>query len=137
MVVEDCESIKIWIQGKVTLVSINKSKKLAIEIDDIVSNVEVMSSHRLNIFLLGKVPSVVLDSSEGIKLLLNENSRDAQILTSKCAEINLSIRKSLISASSPEDSEEDLAEIALPFQFKTTLSPDGSLVTEPVKHAGA
>ncbi len=135
VIIEDCENVRVKVEGKVTAISINRCKRLFLEVSDIVSNVEAMSTTRSDIILLGKVPTVVLDSSEGIKLTLNENSLDTQILSSKCAEINLVVPKRLIATQSED--QEELSEIALPFQFKSTLSADGIVVTEAVKHAGA
>lgn len=135
VIIEDCENVKIKVEGKVTAVSVNRCKRLTLQVGDIVSSVEAMSTTRSEFILSGRVPTVVLDGSEGIRLHLSEASRDTQVLSSKCAEINLVVPKELIEASMNED--EEMAEIALPFQFKSVLNADGTISTEAVKHAGA
>lgn len=135
VIIEDCENVKVRVEGKVTAVSVNRCKRLTLQVGDIVSNVEAMSTTRSDFILLGTVPTVVLDSSEGIRLLLNEQSRNTQVLSSKCAEINLVISAQLINKAT--DDVEEQTEIALPFQFKSVLNEDGTVSTEAVKHAGA
>lgn len=136
VILEDCERVKLHIDGKVTAISISRCKRVTVEVGDIVSNVEIMSTKDSEILLLGRVPTVVIDDAEGIKLVLNETSKDTQILSSKCAEVNLVIAKRLLGGSTAEDPE-DTTEIAIPFQFKTVLDANGTLRTEPVQHAGA
>lgn len=135
VIIEDCENVKIRVDGKVTAVSVNRCKRLTLQVGDLVSNIEAMSTTRSDFILLGTVPTVVLDSSEGIRLILNEKSRNTQVLSSKCAEINLVIGAGLINKAT-DDAEEQI-EIALPFQFRSILNDDGSVNTEAVKHAGA
>lgn len=135
VVIEDCENVRVRVAGKVALVSVSRCKRLFLEVGDIVSNVEAMNTESSELVLTGRVPTVVLDSTEGIRLVLSEASRDTQILTSKCAEVNLVVRKQLVGQQA--DDADELAEIALPFQFKSVLGADGTLTTEAVKHAGA
>lgn len=135
VIIEDCENIKIRVDGKVTAVSVNRCKRLTLQVGDLVSNIEAMSTTRSDFILLGTVPTVVIDSSEGVRLILNEKSRNTQVLSSKCAEINLVIGAGLINKAT--DDAEEQTEIALPFQFRSILNDDGSVTTEAVKHAGA
>lgn len=137
VMIENCEKINVRISGKVSAVAINRCKRLKLEVGDVVSSIEATSTMNSELFLRGKAPTVTLDSSEGIRLHLSELSRETQVLSSKCAEINLTIPQKLLASAHTDESADDVIEIALPFQFKSVLTADGTIVTEAVKHSGA
>jgi len=135
VLVERCEGLRVHIQGKVAAVIVSRCRGLHLEVQDCVSGVEAMGLMESELVLRGNVPTVVLDGSEAVRVhMLGPGAgQHTQILSSKCAEINL-----LVPEGSDQTAEEPLMrEIALPFQFRSSLLPDGSLATEAVKHAGA
>lgn len=134
--VDNCVGITIAVEGKVNAISINRCKKLKVQVGHVVSNIEALTSTGCDLFLQGNVPTVVLDNCEGIRMFVTEESKAVQVLSSKCSELNLVASKSLLGQLNAEDPEETI-EIALPFQFKSVLGANGQIVTEPVKHAGA
>lgn len=136
VIIEKCENLLVRITGKVSAVAVNRCKRLKLEMGDVVSSVEATSTLNSDFFLEGKAPTIVLDNSEAVRLHLSEHSREAQVMSSKCAEINLVVPQKILTDSSRCDPD-DVVEIALPFQFKSTLNPDGTIHTEAVQHSGA
>jgi adenylyl cyclase-associated protein len=134
--VDNCAGLTIVVEGKVNAIAINRCKKLKVQVGDVVSNIEALTSNGCDLFLQGSVPTVVLDNCEGVRMFLTERSKAVQVLSSKCSELNLVASRALLGQMGVEDAEETV-EIALPFQFKSVLGEDGHIHTEPVKHAGA
>ena len=67
--------------------------------------------------VLGKVPTVSVDKTDGCQMFLNAESVNAEIVTAKSSEMNVMIPKG-----------EDFVEMAIPEQFKTVIQ-GGKLVT--------
>lgn len=109
---------------------IDKCTQLQLTVDRVVSNVEMLSCGRSEVHLIGTVPTLVIDNSEGIQVYLgSEDSRRVNLFTSKCSEINVCLP-------SQSENRADIVELAVPVQFKTWVDQSNCLQTEPVKYAG-
>ena len=67
--------------------------------------------------MLGKVPTISVDKTDGCQMFLNKESVEAEIVTAKSSEMNVMI-----------PSGEDFVEMPIPEQFKTLIQ-GGKLVT--------
>ncbi|GBP75165.1 Adenylyl cyclase-associated protein 1 [Eumeta japonica] len=77
--------------------------------------------------VLGKVPTVSIDKTDGCQIYLSKESLDVEIVSSKSSEMNVLV---------PKDNG-DYAEYPIPEQFKTVLNkPPKGLTTTPVENKG-
>ena len=106
------------------------------EVGDVVSNVELLNCTGSKLYLTGSVPLVVLDGCEAIQIFLSPASRNVKILSSKCSEINVCIRRSHLGNAVGEDEDEQV-EMAIPAQFTSSIDANGKLCTTSVDHVGA
>jgi adenylyl cyclase-associated protein len=74
----------------------------------------MVNCQRLQVQVKGIVPAIAIDKTDGCQVFLSFASRDAQIVTSKSSELNLSFP-----ATDAEDS--DWTELPIPEQFVTKL----------------
>ncbi|CAH2235533.1 jg23966 [Pararge aegeria aegeria] len=77
--------------------------------------------------VLGKVPTVSIDKTDGCQIYLSKDSLDVEIVSSKSSEMNVLVPKA----------NGDYAEHPIPEQFKTVLNkPPTGLSTTPVECKG-
>eukprot|EP00079_Xenopus_tropicalis_P036664 XP_017950435.1 PREDICTED: adenylyl cyclase-associated protein 2 isoform X2 [Xenopus tropicalis] len=119
-----CKKTTIQIKGKLNSIIIDNCTKLGLVFDDVVGIVEVINSKDIEIQVLGKVPTISINKTDGCHVYLSENSIDCEIVSAKSSEMNILV---------PHDG--DYKEFPVPEQFKTSW--DGSkLVTEPAEMMG-
>jgi len=73
----------------------------------------------------GKVPSVQIDKTTGAQVFVSNDCLGVEIVTSKSDAMNVVLP--------PKKEGDDIEEIAIPEQFKTTIS-NRKLQTEAVAH---
>ncbi|KAM8966216.1 adenylyl cyclase-associated protein 2 isoform 2-T2 [Pelodytes ibericus] len=119
-----CKKTTLHIQGKLNSIIIDNCTKLGLVFDDVVGIVEVINSKDVQIQVIGKVPTISINKTDGCHVYLSENSIDCEIVSAKSSEMNILV---------PHDG--DYKEFPVPEQFKTSW--DGSkLVTEPAEMMG-
>ncbi|KAG8442344.1 hypothetical protein GDO86_011226 [Hymenochirus boettgeri] len=119
-----CKKTTIQIKGKINSIIIDNCTKLGLVFDDVVGIVEVINSKNIEIQVIGKVPTISVNKTDGCHIYLSENSIDCEIVSAKSSEMNILV---------PHDG--DYKEFPVPEQFKTSW--DGSkLVTEPAEMMG-
>uniref|UniRef100_A0A8C4XAN9 Cyclase associated actin cytoskeleton regulatory protein 2 n=1 Tax=Erpetoichthys calabaricus TaxID=27687 RepID=A0A8C4XAN9_ERPCA len=119
-----CSYSTLQIKGKVNSIIVDNCKKLAMVFDNVVGIVEIINSRDIQIQVIGKVPTISINKTEGCHLYLSEESLNCEIVSAKSSEMNILI---------PKDG--DYKEFPVPEQYKTVW--DGSrLVTEPTEIAG-
>ncbi|EDQ88715.1 uncharacterized protein MONBRDRAFT_37312 [Monosiga brevicollis MX1] len=120
-----CEDCTIQIKGKINSISVDGCKKIGIVFDTVVAAFEVVNTQRVQIQVTGKVATISIDKTDGAQVYLSKDSLDAQIVTAKSSELNVSV---------PKD-DGDFVEFPLPEQYKSVY--DGSkFVTEATDIAG-
>lgn len=132
--IEDCQACAVRVSNKINAVTASKCRKLSLTVQSVVSTVELLGCQNMSLHLQGHVPAVILDNCDGVQVYLSAQSRAVELLTSKCSELNVCIDRACLTGSGSAD---ELVEIAVPFQFRTRLDGNGTLVTQAVKHAGA
>ncbi|XP_006888731.1 PREDICTED: adenylyl cyclase-associated protein 2 [Elephantulus edwardii] len=116
-----CNNSMLQIRGKVNSITIDNCKKFGLVFDNVVGIVDVINSKDIQIQVMGKVPTISINKTEGCHVYLSEDALDCEIVSAKSSEMNILV---------PQDG--DYREFPVPEQFKTTW--DGSkLVTEPAE----
>ncbi|CAH2284417.1 adenylyl cyclase-associated 2 [Pelobates cultripes] len=119
-----CKNTTVHIKGKINSIIIDNCRKLGLVFDDVVGIVEVINSRDVQIQVIGKVPTISINKTDGCHVYLSEHSIDCEIVSAKSSEMNILV---------PHDG--DYKEFPVPEQFKTSW--DGSkLVTEPAEMMG-
>ncbi|XP_063154980.1 adenylyl cyclase-associated protein 2 [Candoia aspera] len=119
-----CSKSTLQIKGKVNSIIVDNCKKFGLVFDNVVGIVEVINSKDIQIQVLGKVPTISVNKTEGCHIYLSEESLDCEIVSAKSSEMNILIPL-----------HGDYKEFPVPEQFKTSW--DGSkLVTDPTEIMG-
>ncbi|XP_030645231.1 adenylyl cyclase-associated protein 2 [Chanos chanos] len=122
--VYNCSNSTLQIKGKVNSIIVDNCKKLGLVFDNVVGIVEVINSRDIQLQVMGRVPTISINKTEGCHVYLSQDSLDCEIVSAKSSEMNILIPQG-----------DDYREFPVPEQFNTVW--DGSkLVTEPTKIAG-
>ncbi|XP_075577954.1 adenylyl cyclase-associated protein 1 isoform X1 [Pelecanus crispus] len=100
-------------------------KKLGLVFDDVVGIVEIINSRDVKIQVMGKVPTISINKTDGCHVYLSKNSLDCEIVSAKSSEMNVLI---------PTEGG-DFTEFPVPEQFKTVWNGQ-KLVTTVTEIAG-
>ncbi|XP_065146635.1 adenylyl cyclase-associated protein 2 isoform X2 [Paramisgurnus dabryanus] len=120
-----CSNCTLQIKGKINSIIVDNCKKLGLVFENVVGIVEIINSKDVQLQVLGKVPTISINKTEGCHVYLSKDSLDCEIVSAKSSEMNILVPKG----------EDDYRELPVPEQFKSVW--DGSsLVTEPTKIAG-
>ncbi|XP_028619098.1 adenylyl cyclase-associated protein 2 isoform X1 [Grammomys surdaster] len=124
-----CDKSTLQIKGKVNSITVelcffsllDNCKKFGLVFDHVVGIVEVINSKDIQIQVMGRVPTISINKTEGCHLYLSEDALDCEIVSAKSSEMNVLVPQG-----------DDYREFPIPEQFKTIW--DGSkLVTEPAE----
>lgn len=126
-----CKNSVVQVKGKVNAIAMVSCQKTSIVFDSLVSSLEVTSSPSFAVQVMGRVPTIVLDSCDSgqIYLTSSEAAVETEIVASKCSALNVSIPKR-------GGEEDEYVELALPEQLRFRVTPQGTLKSEVVEHAG-
>ncbi|XP_035537837.1 adenylyl cyclase-associated protein 2 [Morone saxatilis] len=120
----NCNNSTLQIKGKINSIIIDNCKKLGLVFENVVGIVEIINSKAIQLQVLGTVPTISINKTEGCQVYLSKDSLNCDIVSAKSSEMNIMV---------PQD--DDYREFPVPEQFKTVW--DGSkLVTEPTEIAG-
>jgi len=120
-----CEKTTVRVFGKVNTISVDSCKRVGVVFEDVLSLCELVNSSSIEIQVLGKIPSVAIDKCSCTQVILSAAALDVEIVSSKSDQMNVLI---------PDPTGgPDPVEIAVPEQFKTTISK-GKLTTTAVEH---
>ncbi|XP_041664233.1 adenylyl cyclase-associated protein 2 [Cheilinus undulatus] len=120
-----CNNSTVQIKGKINSIIIDNCKKLGLVFENVVGIVEIINSKGIQLQVLGKVPTISINKTEGCQVYLGKDSLSCDIVSAKSSEMNIMVPQG----------DEDYREFPVPEQFKTVW--DGSkLVTEPTEIAG-
>lgn len=121
----NCRNTTIRISSKVKSICIDGCDRVNIVCEDVVSAVELVNSDRCKVQTLGKVHSFAIDKCNGVNIFLSKASLEAEFVTSKSSEMNVTIPDS-----SPGAEDGDQIEMPIPEQFVTRLVGPKKLKTE-------
>ncbi|XP_036422524.1 adenylyl cyclase-associated protein 2 isoform X1 [Colossoma macropomum] len=120
-----CNNSTLHIKGKVNSIIVDNCRKLGLVFDNVVGILEVINSRDIQLQVLGKVPTISINKTEGCHVYLSKEALNCEIISAKSSEMNILVPQG----------DDDYREFPVPEQFKTVW--DGSkLVTEPTEIAG-
>uniref|UniRef100_A0A7N8YGB8 Cyclase associated actin cytoskeleton regulatory protein 2 n=1 Tax=Mastacembelus armatus TaxID=205130 RepID=A0A7N8YGB8_9TELE len=120
-----CNNSTLQVKGKINSIIIDNCKKLGLVFENVVGIVEIINSKAIQLQVLGTVPTISINKTEGCQVYLSKDSLSCDIVSAKSSEMNILIPVG----------DDDYREFPVPEQFKTVW--DGSkLVTEPTEIAG-
>ncbi|XP_017275046.1 adenylyl cyclase-associated protein 2 [Kryptolebias marmoratus] len=120
-----CNNSTLQVKGKINSIIIDNCKKLGLVFENAVGIVEIINSKAIQLQVLGTVPTISVNKTEGCQIYLSKDALSCDVVSAKSSEMNILI----------PDGDDDYKEFPVPEQFKTVW--DGSkLVTEPTEIAG-
>jgi adenylyl cyclase-associated protein len=123
-----CTNTTIIIKNKANAISIDSSARIALVVDSLVSSIDAIKTPKLELQVLGTVPTILLDQVDGAQIYLGRDSLGTEVFSSKCTGVNVNVPGAA-------EEEEDYRECAVPEQIKTVIR-GGVAVSEIVEHAG-
>ena len=126
-IISRCAKTTVRITGKATAVSVDSSAGLALIVDSLVAAVDVVKTSKLQLQVLGSLPTVLLDQVDDAQLYLSKDSLGTEIFTSKCTGVNVNVPG--------KTDDDDYSECPVPEQIKTVIR-GGKAVSEIVEHMG-
>merc|ERR1711962_1711715 len=106
-----CEGSTVKVNGKCNNIIIDSCKKVAVVFDTVVSSVEFINCQSVQMQVLGKVPTISVEKTDGCQMFINQESIGVEIVSAKSSEMNVVI---------PDG--DDVVEQPIPEQFKTTIN---------------
>ncbi|XP_072103383.1 adenylyl cyclase-associated protein 1 [Mobula birostris] len=119
-----CAHSTVTVKGKINSITVDNCKKLGLVFDDVVGIVEVINSRDVKIQVLGKVPTISVNKTDGCHIYLSKDSLSCEVISAKSSEMNILI---------PE--KDDFVECPVPEQFKTVWNGE-KLVTTVTEISG-
>lgn len=120
-----CNNSTLQVKGKLNSITIDNCKKFGLVFDDVVGIVEIINCRDVKIQVMGKVPTISINKTDGCHVYLSADSLACEIISAKSSEMNV-----LVPGAGGE-----YTEIPVPEQFKTVW--DGKkLVTTATEIAG-
>ncbi|XP_076661648.1 adenylyl cyclase-associated protein 1 isoform X3 [Halictus rubicundus] len=110
-----CQDSTLVVKGKVNSVVMDSCRKSSVVFDSLVSSIEFVNCQSVQMQVLGKVPTISIDKTDGCQMYLSSDSLDVELISSKSSEMNVMVPKG----------NGDYVEYPVPEQFKTTVSPKG------------
>ncbi|XP_036372043.1 adenylyl cyclase-associated protein 1 [Megalops cyprinoides] len=120
-----CNNSTLQVKGKINSITIDNCKKMGLVFDDVVGIVEIINCRDIKVQVMGKVPTISINKTDGCHVYLSADSLQCEIVSAKSSEMNVLV---------PNEGGE-FTEIPVPEQFKTVW--DGKkLVTTATEIAG-
>ncbi|EFN64022.1 Adenylyl cyclase-associated protein 1 [Camponotus floridanus] len=110
-----CQDSTLTIKGKINSIVMDSCRKSSVVFDSLVSSIEFVNCQSVQMQVLGKVPTISIDKTDGCQMYLNTESLNVELITSKSSEMNVMVPKA----------NGDYSEYPIPEQFKTTINQNG------------
>ncbi|XP_037934178.1 adenylyl cyclase-associated protein 1-like [Teleopsis dalmanni] len=107
-----CVGSTLTVKGKVNNIVMDSCKKCSLLFDSVVASIEFVNCQSVQMQTLGFVPTISIDKTDGCQMYLSKDSLGVEIVNSKSSEMNVML----------PDANGDYTELALPEQFKTTIT---------------
>lgn len=120
-----CENTVVQVKGKVNSVILDSCKKSSVVFDNLVSSAEVVNCQSCQVQVMGVMPTLSIEKTDGCQVYLSKESLNTEIITAKSTAMNILI---------PKD-DGDFMECPIPEQFKTLIN-GLSLTTTCTEAAG-
>ncbi|XP_071992600.1 adenylyl cyclase-associated protein 1 [Engystomops pustulosus] len=120
-----CVNSTLQIKGKINSITIDNCKKLGLVFEDAVGIVEIINARDVKVQVLGKVPTISINKTDGCHVYLSKDSLSCEIISAKSSEMNVLV----------QNSGGEFSEFPVPEQFKTVWN-GAKLVTTVTEIAG-
>ncbi|XP_068124895.1 adenylyl cyclase-associated protein 1 [Hyperolius riggenbachi] len=120
-----CTNSTLQVKGKINSIIVDNCKKLGLVFEDAVGIVEIINARDVKIQVLGKVPTISINKTDGCHVYLSKDSLSCEIISAKSSEMNILV----------PGSGGDFSEFPVPEQFKTVWNGE-KLVTTVTEIAG-
>ncbi|KAF5925079.1 hypothetical protein HPG69_008756 [Diceros bicornis minor] len=87
----NCNKSTLQMKGKINSIIIDNCKKFGLVFDNVVGIVEVINSKDIHMQVMGKVPTISINKTEGCHIYLSEDALDCEIVSAKSSEMNILI----------------------------------------------
>lgn len=84
-----CEGSTLTVKGKINSIILDSCKKCSVLFDALISSIEFVNCQNVQMQVLGKVPTVSIDKTDGVQMYLTQESKDVAIISSKSSEMNV------------------------------------------------
>jgi adenylyl cyclase-associated protein len=108
-----CSECTITVKGKVNSISVDSCSRVGIIFDDVLSTVEFVNCQNVQTQVLGKVPTVSIEKTDGCQVFLSRQSVESEVVSSKSSAMNILI---------PNEHDDEYTEHPIPEQFKTVFN---------------
>lgn len=123
--VYQCSKCTVIVKGKVNSISIDSCQRVDLLFDDVLSMVEFINSKNVQMQVMGKVPTISIEKTDGCQVFLSKTSLDTEIVSSKSSSMNILL---------PNETNDDYVEYPVPEQFKTVFNNEKTkLITSPTE----
>ncbi|XP_036948367.1 adenylyl cyclase-associated protein 1 [Acanthopagrus latus] len=120
-----CNKSTLQVKGKINSITVDNCKKMGLVFDDVVGIVEIINCKDVKVQVMGKVPTISINKTDGCHVYLSKDSLSCEIVSAKSSEMNILV----------PGNDGDFTECPVPEQFKTVW--DGKkLVTTATEIAG-
>eukprot|EP01061_Rhynchopus_euleeides_P001737 TRINITY_DN11268_c0_g1_i1.p1 TRINITY_DN11268_c0_g1~~TRINITY_DN11268_c0_g1_i1.p1 ORF type:complete len:628 (+),score=281.02 TRINITY_DN11268_c0_g1_i1:54-1886(+) len=123
-----CQNVFIQIKGKVNAITLDKCKKTQVSFESIIGSLEVTSCEGCEVQTTGCLPAASIDKTKEFMLYLSRDSLEAEITTSACTCINVTLPG--------KTDEDDPIEMNIPEQFISRVAKGNKISTVPMAHSG-
>ncbi|KAL1109973.1 hypothetical protein AAG570_014082 [Ranatra chinensis] len=86
-----CSDSTLTVKGKINSVFLDSCRKTSVLFDTLVSSIEFVNCQSVQMQVLGKVPTISIDKTDGCQMYLNGDTLDVEIISSKSSEMNVLI----------------------------------------------
>ncbi|XP_062869447.1 adenylyl cyclase-associated protein 1 isoform X2 [Trichomycterus rosablanca] len=104
-----CNNSTLQVKGKINSITVDNCKKLGLVFDDVVGIVEVINSRDIKVQVLGKIPTISINKTDGCHVYLSKDSLSCEVVSAKSSEMNVLV----------PGKDGDFIEMPVPEQFKT------------------
>uniref|UniRef100_A0A3B3BIJ8 CAP, adenylate cyclase-associated protein 1 (yeast) n=1 Tax=Oryzias melastigma TaxID=30732 RepID=A0A3B3BIJ8_ORYME len=120
-----CNNSTLQVKGKINSIILDNCKKMGLVFDDVVGIVEVINCRDVKVQVMGKVPTISINKTDGCHIYLSKDSLSCELVSAKSSEMNVLV----------PNKDGEFTELPVPEQFKTVW--DGQkLVTTATEIAG-
>ncbi|KAG7225397.1 hypothetical protein INR49_027386 [Caranx melampygus] len=88
-----CNKSTLQVKGKINSITIDNCKKMGLVFDDVVGIVEVINCRDVKVQVMGKVPTISINKTDGCHVYLSEASLHCEIVSAKSSEMNVLVPK--------------------------------------------
>ncbi|KAL5962464.1 Adenylyl cyclase-associated protein 1 [Taenia solium] len=104
-----CVDSVVHVKGKLNSIAMDSCKKTSLLFDTVIASIDIVNCQDAQIQVTGSMPTISIDKTNGCRVYLSEQARDADIITAMSSEVNILVPKG----------DGDFVEHAVPEQFKT------------------